>query len=86
MEERHVNPTHHSRMCVIGVQNFESKSNPIFPSGCASLPPGVPCSPVVPSSTFFDDVWSSKDGATWSPETTDAPRAGRAGRLVTPDL
>jgi len=43
----------------------------------------VPCSPVVPSSTFFDDVWSSKDGVTWSAETTDAPRAGLRPSIVT---
>jgi hypothetical protein len=83
LQESYATLTRRGRMHVIGGQNFKSKSNPIFPSGFASLPPGVPCSPVGPSSTFFDDVWSSKDGVTWSPETTDAPRAGRAGRLVT---
>jgi hypothetical protein len=71
--------THRGRMYVIGGQNFETRPNPIFPGGCASLPPGVPCLPVVPNSTFFDDVWSSRDGVSWSAETTDAPWAGRAG-------
>jgi hypothetical protein len=71
--------THRGRMFVLGGQNFESRPNPIFPDGCAFLPPGVPCLPIVPNSTFFDDVWSSKDGVNWSPETTDAPWAGRAG-------
>jgi hypothetical protein len=71
--------THRGRMYVIGGQNFEPKPNPIYPDGCAFLPPGVPCLPIVPNSTFFDDVWSSKDGVTWIPETTDAPWAGRAG-------
>lgn len=71
--------THRGRIFVIGGQNFQTLPNPIFPGGCASLPPGVPCLPIVPNSTFFDDVWSSKDGVTWTAETTDAPWAGRAG-------
>ena len=71
--------THRGRMYVIGGQNFDSQPNPIFPNGCASLPPDVPCLPIVPSSTFFDDVWSSKDGITWTAETMDAPWEGRAG-------
>jgi hypothetical protein len=71
--------THRGRMYVIGGQNFESRPNPIYPDGCAFLPPGVPCLPIVPNSTFFDDVWSSRDGVTWIAETTDAPWAGRAG-------
>ena len=71
--------THRGRIFVIGGQNFQTMPNPIFPGGCASLPPGVPCLPIVPNSTFFDDVWSSKDGVTWTAETTDAPWAGRAG-------
>jgi hypothetical protein len=54
--------THRGRMYVIGGQNFESQPNPIYPDGCAFLPPGVPCLPIVPNSQFFDDVWSSKDG------------------------
>jgi hypothetical protein len=71
--------THRGRMYVIGGQNFETRPNPIFPDGCAFLPPGAPCLPVVPNSTFFNDVWSSKDGVNWSVETTDAPWGGRAG-------
>jgi hypothetical protein len=71
--------THRGRMFVIGGQNFETKPNPIFPGGCAFLPPEVPCPPFLPDSTFFDEVWSSSDGATWTPETLDAPWQGRAG-------
>ena len=71
--------THRGRMFVIGGQNFETQPNPIFPDGCAFLPPGVPCLPFLPASTFFDEVWSSKDGATWKAETLDAPWEGRAG-------
>jgi hypothetical protein len=66
-------------MFVIGGQNFETKPNPIYPDGCAFLPPDVPCLPFLPDSTFFDEVWSSSDGATWTPETFDAPWQGRAG-------
>ena len=74
--------THRGRMYVIGGQNFETIPNPIYPDGCGFLPPGVPCLPFVPNSTFFDDVWSSKDGVAWTAETTDAPWAGRAGLSV----
>ena len=71
--------THRGRIFVIGGQNFSTRPNPIYPDGCQFLPPGVPCLPFLPDSTFFDDVWSSADGATWIPETTDAPWEGRAG-------
>ena len=71
--------THRGRMFVIGGQNFETMANPIFPDGCEFLPPDVPCLPFIPASTFFDEVWSSKDGTTWAAETLDAPWPGRAG-------
>jgi len=71
--------THRGRMFVIGGQNFDTMPNPAYPDGCAFLPPGVPCLPFVPSSTFFNQVWSSRDGANWTPETMNAPWAGRAG-------
>jgi len=71
--------THRGRIFVIGGQNFSTRPNPIFPDGCSELPPGVPCPPFLPDSTFFDDVWSSKDGISWTPVTTDAPWEGRAG-------
>ncbi len=71
--------SHRGRMYVIGGQNFDTKANPIYPDGCAFLPQGVPCPEFVPNSRFFDEVWSSNDGVTWIPETTDAPWAGRAG-------
>ncbi len=74
--------THRGRLFVVGGQNFETRPNPIFPDGCAALPPGVPCLPVIPDSTFFADVWSSKDGENWTPETLDAPWEGRAGLSV----
>ncbi len=71
--------THRGRMFVLGGQNFDTIPNPIFPDGCGQLPPGVPCPPFIPNSTFFDDVWSSRDGANWVAETVDAPWEGRAG-------
>ena len=74
--------TFRGRMYVIGGQNFDSVPNPIFPEGCAALPIDVPCLPIVPNSTFFDEVWSSKDGVRWRPVTLDAPWAGRAGLSV----
>jgi hypothetical protein len=70
--------THRGRMFVIGGQNFTTKPNPLWPAGCAGLPIEI-CGPTVPDSTFFDEVWSSADGATWVPETEDAPWEGRAG-------
>jgi hypothetical protein len=74
--------SHRGRMFVIGGQNFETQPNPIFPDGCSALPPGVPCPPVISDSTFFADVWSSKDGAVWTAETSNAPWGGRAGLSV----
>ncbi len=71
--------SHRGRMFVIGGQNFQTRPNPAYPDGCAFLPPGVPCLPFLPDSNFFDEVWSSKDGTTWTAETTDAPWEGRAG-------
>jgi len=64
---------------VLGGQNFDTVPNPIYPSGCSALPPGVPCFPFLPASEFFDDVWRSDDGTTWTPVTGDAPWEGRAG-------
>ena len=74
--------THRGRIFVIGGQNFSTRPNPGFPDGCPGLPPGVPCLPIIPDSTFFDDVWSSRDGVTWIQETADAPWEGRAGLSV----
>jgi hypothetical protein len=61
------------RMVLLGGQNFIVDPNP----ACAANPF---CYPRVASrSEFFDDVWASTDGATWTPLTTDAPWEGRAG-------
>jgi len=63
-------------MYVLGGQNF----NIIPKLGCAFLPPGVPCDPpLVPASQFFNDVWCSADGRSWSCLTSNAGWQGRAG-------
>ena len=48
--------------------------------GRQRLPPFVPdCPPFVSRSTFFNDVWRSRDGVRWTQMTDHAPWAGRAG-------
>jgi len=61
------------RMFVIGGQDFNVIPNP----GCAA-PPGCPPQPAqIPVSQFFNDVWSSRDGASWKRETPAGPGPGR---------
>ncbi len=74
-------------MLVIGGQDFGLEENPF----CALLeqglepPPGLgidpdaPCPEFLPTSNFFNDVWSSPDGFTWTELTADAPWEPRAG-------
>jgi len=64
---------------VLGGQNFDTLPTPGFPGICVSLPPGVPCLPFIPNSTFFNDVWKSDDGAHWTQVTESAEWEGRAG-------
>ncbi|MDH4063635.1 MAG: hypothetical protein OEW19_04490, partial [Acidobacteriota bacterium] len=63
---------------VLGGQNFDVVPNPDFPV-CPGNPPGFPCVPFIPNSTFFNDVWKSDDGANWTQVTPSAGWAGRAG-------
>jgi hypothetical protein len=70
--------THQGQMFAFGGQNFDTLPNPAFP-GCPDNPPGVPCFPFIPDSTFYNDVWKSRDGANWSLVTPAAGWAGRAG-------
>jgi len=63
---------------VLGGQNFDILPNLDFPL-CPGNPPGVPCLPFVPNSTFFNDVWRSDDGANWTQITPAAGWEGRAG-------
>ncbi len=60
--------TKDNEMYVLGGQNFSVIDNP-DPTG----------PPQISVSDFFNDVWSSTDGITWSPKTMDAGWEGRAG-------
>jgi hypothetical protein len=74
-------------MFVLGGQDYGLEDNPF----CALLeqglepPPGLgidpdaPCPEFLPTSQFFDDVWSSTDGKSWEQLTDDAPWEPRAG-------
>jgi hypothetical protein len=66
---------HRGRIVVLGGQNFDTLPNPV---PCPPNPP-FPCFPFIPASKFFADVWSSEDGANWTPLTENAGWAGRAG-------
>ena len=80
-------------MYIVGGQNFklEAKENPLYPNcppipGCDGQP--LPCEPFIleSNSDFFNDVWRSMDGVTWTqmtdPATADQRWAGRAGLSV----
>ncbi len=69
---------HQGQMFIFGGQNFDTLPNPNYPT-CPGNPPGVPCLPFVPNSTFFGDVWKSADGAAWTQVTPAAAWSGRAG-------
>ena len=66
-------------MYVIGGQDSTVIDNPVYPSCGGVLPPGVPCPERILASTFFNDVWRSKDGVHWRQMTADAEWTGRAG-------
>lgn len=83
-----------SYMYIIGGQDFNIIANPGFdptnPAGpCGPLVPEAFCSPQIPFSQFFNDVWRSRDGIHWKqmiqnqpidPEDPNARHwAGRAG-------
>lgn len=57
-----------NKIYVLGGQNFELIPNP-DPNG----------PPFISQSVFFNDVWSSSDGVSWTEETDSAKWAGRAG-------
>jgi hypothetical protein len=63
---------------VIGGQDSKAIPNP-DPTCGGNLPPGVPCPPFILQSTFFNDVWRSRDGVHWEQMTANAPWEGRAG-------
>ena len=69
-------------MYVIGGQDFTVIPNPGCQLPGGACPPGVPAQ--IPVSQFFNDVWSSRDGASWTREgRASGPGAdrweGRAG-------
>lgn len=72
---------------VIGGQDFGLQPNPfcdlleqgLEPPPGLGIDPDAPCPEFLPTSNFFNDVWSSADGVTWEQRTADAPWAGRAG-------
>jgi hypothetical protein len=74
-------------MFVIGGQDFGLETNPfcalleqgIVPPPGLGIDPDAPCPEFIPTSTFFNDVWASSDGATWTQRTAAAPWTGRAG-------
>jgi hypothetical protein len=66
-------------MYVIGGQDSTVIDNPTFPTCGGALPPGVPCPDKILASTFFNDVWRSRDGTNWQQMTADAAWTGRAG-------
>lgn len=65
-------------MYVIGGQDSAAFPNP-DPTCGGFLPPGVPCPEWILGSTFFNDVWRSRDGAHWQKMTSDAAWTARAG-------
>ncbi len=60
-------------MFLLGGQNISVVNNP----ACGWFEPCGP--PFFQASTFFNDVWSSKNGVDWELLTADAPWAARAG-------
>ncbi len=72
---------------VLGGQDYGLEPNPfceLFEQGMEPPPgldidPDAPCPEFLPTSEFFNDVWSSPDGVTWTQLTGSAPWAERAG-------
>jgi len=72
---------------VIGGQDFGLEENPfcelleqgLTPPPGLGIDPNAPCPPFLPTSQFFNDVWSSPDGSSWIQRTADAAWVGRAG-------
>ncbi len=62
---------------VVGGQDFQLVELPF----CAGQPPEE-CPPFVSLSSFFNDVWRSRDGVDWERMTEAAPWEGRAGLSV----
>lgn len=75
-------------MYIIGGQDFNIIDNPSYPN-CGPFVPPEFCTPQIPFSQFFNDVWRSEDGVNWTRmienkdidlDDPDPPHwAGRAG-------
>jgi len=72
---------------VLGGQDYGLEPNPfcalleqgLEPPPELGIDPDAPCPEFLPTSQFFNDVWSSSDGVTWNQLTAEAPWSGRAG-------
>ena len=64
-------------MYVLGGQDSTAIQNP--DPTCGGSSPPAPCPPFILKSTFFNDVWRSKDGVAWKQMTANAAWSGRAG-------
>ena len=72
---------------VIGGQDFGLDKNPfcalleqgVEPPPGLGIDPDAPCPEFIPTSQFFNDVWTSTDGVTWTEVAAEAPWDGRAG-------
>lgn len=68
---------------VLGGQNYLLEPNPDCP------PPHFGCTAFVSVSDFFNDVWSSSDGVTWTQRSAEAgwsPRAGLSAAVFKGEL
>lgn len=69
---------------VLGGQDFGLEEYPfcelleqgLKPPAGLGIDPDVPCPEFLPTSAFFNDVWSSIDGRTWEQKTESAPWEG----------
>ena len=74
-------------MFVIGDQDYGLEPNPFCelleqgfePPPSLGIDPDAPCPEFLPTSNFFNDVWSSTDGVNWIERTSAAPWQPRAG-------
>ena len=72
---------------VIGGQDYGLMENPfcelleqgLKPPPGLGIDPDAPCPEFLPTSNFFNDVWASTDGISWTQQTAAAPWEGRAG-------
>jgi len=79
--------THRNEFFVLGGQDYGLQENPfcalleqgVEPPPGLGIDPDAPCPEFLPTSQFFNDVWTSTDGVSWSELTSAAPWDARAG-------